>query len=697
MGLRNRLIGLITVACLSFPASSQNQPGLPPETAAQILALSSTEADHHYPVSIRGVVTEAVEQGLILHDSTAGVWVYWERSEDCQPGDELDVHGVTAKGMFTPVLNADSVHKIGHAALPTPVKATLAQLNSGDLDGQYVTVTGSVRSVRVQEAVPHSKRLSLKLKVDGGFLTVTLPKDNEKVPQSLVDAVVRLTGTAMCSKNDSRQIIAPVLALSGLQDIHIVKASQQLPFSLPTLPIGKLMQYRSGSSYDRRVHVSGTVTYYQPGASLILEDHGSALFVKTTQSSKLELGDRVEVVGFPAPQNSGPILEDALLKRVASGPRLKPALVRLDDVCSGTLNYNLVSSEGRLLRQIREPSRDVFLLQDRSGIILAETATPVTPVNIPTLPEGSIVSVAGISALQVGDAWNYGVDSTKAVRCTLLLRSTADVQIVQPPSWWTTRHVFYIALGLGLLALAFLVQVVRSRIERWRLHAVMAERERLAHEIHDTLAQSFAGIGFQLQAIAKSIPETLPNLRQQVTLATELVRHSHKEARRSIEPLHLDPKEEIDLFPALKQSAAQMLDGGAVKLMASCSGESRSIPAPVAAVLLRIGQEAIANAVRHANASCLEIALAYTRDAVTLSVQDDGVGFVKSGNLLGFGLRGMRKHAASLSATLDIASQPGNGTRITVVAPLPPFSARHAIRSIWSTVWSTVFHAYTSH
>ena len=100
----------------------------------------------------------------------------------------------------------------------------------------------------------------------------------------------------------------------------------------------------------------------------------------------------------------------------------------------------------------------------------------------------------------------------------------------------------YIAAILGALVLAFLCLVVYSRVEHWRLRAIHEERERLANEIHDTLAQSFSGIGFQLQAIRKAIPHEIPRLQKQVDLACELVRHSHKEARRSIEPLPPDPR-----------------------------------------------------------------------------------------------------------------------------------------------------------
>jgi signal transduction histidine kinase len=275
----------------------------------------------------------------------------------------------------------------------------------------------------------------------------------------------------------------------------------------------------------------------------------------------------------------------------------------------------------------------------------------------------------------------------------LLLRSPDDVFVLQPPSWWTRTRVIYFAGALALLALIFLAMVVYGRREGWRLQAVLGERERLANEVHDTLAQSFAGIGFQLQAIRKAIPEEQEELRQQIDLARALVRHSHKEARRSIEPISCETSEEFDLLSALETSACTMVNGGAVKVNAKMIGTPRTLPPKIAASLLRIGQEAIANAVRHADPSHLEITVAHQNNSVWLCVEDDGCGFVKSGGLLGFGLRGMRKRAAGLSAKLEITSNPGNGTRVEVTAPAPPNVTLPALaHHLWQHFSESILH-----
>lgn len=663
-------------------------------TASAILALSPDQANKGYRAEIRGVVTQPVEQGMVLHDATAGIWIYWDRTEEYSPGDKLEIRGTISSGMFAPVVNAVSIRRLGRAPLPKPEPVTFRQLSTGDLDGQYVSVVGTIRSIGIENTVPPSKRISMKVAIGADFLIATLPAENLPEVNKLTDAVVKITATAMCSKNDNRQIIAPTLAVSSMHNITVLQPPPANPFSKPLTPIGRLMQYRSGISFYDRVHVAGTVTYYLPGESIILEDHGSALYVRTTQNGDLAIGDRVEALGFPAPRAGGPILEDAILRRVSVGPPLSARPVQLADVCSGKLNYNLVSTEGHLLRRLQAPSRETLLLQDNANVLVAELDTNGSMDALNKIRDGSILRVSGISVLDVEGNWNYGIDSAKAVRCKILLRTPSDIQISGLPTWWTAGHVIYIAVGLGVLALLFLIQVVHSLVERSRLQATLAERERLAHEIHDTLAQSFAGIGFQLQAIRKAIPRELPHLQQQVELARELVRHSHKEARRSIEPLHAEPQEPANLLTSLEECAQRMVKGGAVKVVMSTEGPPRSPSPRIANALLRIGQEAIANAVRHADPMHLEISLLYKSDTLTLKVRDDGVGFVKSGNLLGFGLRGMRKRAAAISGSLEIQSHPGNGTCITAVVPLQASST--SMTMIWKSFWSYISE-YVSH
>jgi signal transduction histidine kinase len=250
------------------------------------------------------------------------------------------------------------------------------------------------------------------------------------------------------------------------------------------------------------------------------------------------------------------------------------------------------------------------------------------------------------------------------------MRSPEDVDVLAEPPWFSAGHL--IAIAFGILLLALFANYFYTRVEHWRLRAVLEERERLAHEMHDTLAQSFAGIGFQLEAIRNGVPEALPTTHQQLNLATDLVRHSHEEARRSIATLRPESLESGDLLKALQTCARRMVEGGSVQILVDSSGEFRNIPLRITDTLFRIGQEAIANAVRHAHPSAITISLHFSKSSVSMLIADDGVGFAQSGSLSGFGLRGMRKRAASISAKFEIMSEADKGTQVRVDALLPP-------------------------
>jgi signal transduction histidine kinase len=691
------LVLLAALQILQFHAYGQ-QPVAQPvvfHSIASIRSLSFEQANVGLPALIRGVVTLSVEHGLVVHDTTEGIWVYWDGFANYAPGDEVEVQGTIGPGKFAPVVSAASVRKLGIAPLPKPLAVTFKQLSSGDFDAQYVTLTGSIRSVGRRENAGRPKHLIMRIDSGDGTLMATLPGDADEPLDHMLDGTVRITATAMSSKNNNRQLVAPILAMSSLQNIVLLHPPSAEPWSTPLLPIGRLMQWRSGTDLHHRVHVAGTITYYRPGESLVIEDHGSALYARTDQSRELLLGDRVDMLGFPAQRDSGPILEDAIVRRVATGAPLAPAPVKLANLCSGNLNYNLISTEGMLVQQLHGPSQRTLLLRDGSNLVEAELDGGPEP-KLRSIHEGSIVSIRGIIALRVSRAWNYDVEGAEKVHCRILLRSESDATVVQMPTWWTVPHAIYVALSLAVLALLLLLQIIRSLYDRGRLRAVLAERERLAHELHDTLAQSFAGIGFQLQAIRREIPRDLRNLEQQVDLARDLVRHSHKEARRTLSSYNAETNERFDLLQCLDKSARKMAEGGAVDITASIAGDPRPLRPAVATALLRIGQESIANAIRHADPTHLGIALFFDENRVTLSVTDDGTGFVESGDLLGFGLRGMRKRAAAVSATFEISSAPGNGTQISVVVPGQSAFGFSGIRqALRHYLWEPLIHAHS--
>jgi signal transduction histidine kinase len=208
------------------------------------------------------------------------------------------------------------------------------------------------------------------------------------------------------------------------------------------------------------------------------------------------------------------------------------------------------------------------------------------------------------------------------------------------------------------------------RVDHWRLQAVLDERERIAHEMHDSLAQSFVGIGFQLQAIGNGVVRDLPEVNRQLELASELVRHSHEEARRSLMTLRREFLEAEPLHTALERFARHMVERGTVDVHLDLSGEENGLTLALKDALFRIGQEAIANSLRHGSPTLISIRTEYKSTAVSMAIEDDGVGFEPASPARGFGLQGMRKRAEGIAATLEVTSSPGLGTCVLVTAPV---------------------------
>ncbi|MGK5632468.1 sensor histidine kinase [Streptomyces sp. URMC 123] len=202
---------------------------------------------------------------------------------------------------------------------------------------------------------------------------------------------------------------------------------------------------------------------------------------------------------------------------------------------------------------------------------------------------------------------------------------------------------------------------------------VADERRRLAAEIHDTLAQGLTGIVAQLQAADTGTdPE---RARVHLRRAADLARHSLGEARRSVQNLGPAALEHDTLPEALRKTVSAWSERTGIAARFSVTGTAEPLHDEVAATLLRIAQEALANTERHSGAARAGVTLSYMGDEITLDVRDDGRGFDPlavpartAGG--GFGLGGMRARAERLAGGVAVESAPGDGTAISARVPL---------------------------
>ncbi len=404
--------------------------------------------------------------------------------------------------------------------------------------------------------------------------------------------------------------------------------------------------------------IRGSVVLTRP--AIYVQDSTGGIEVQSDGTMPLKIGDEVEVTGEVNLDKSSPVIRKARFRLLRETVPISPAVATANQIADGNFDGRFVQVEG-YLRTISAGSDDTLTMELDAGTQSFHAILPPgrSGSHLRGVALESRLRLRGISV--VDPRFKKAADPF-----VILVRSAEDFEVVAGPPWWRPSTLILASLvGLGLI---FAFNYLYLLAKHWRLRAVADERERLAHEIHDTLAQSFAGIGFQLQAIRNSVPGGSGALESQVDLAMLMARSSHQEARRHIASLRPESLGHIGLLPALRECAERMVKNANVTVETYGDDGGRSVPPRLKDTLYRIGQEAIANSIRHAQPGTIRIRLHRTRASICLSVEDDGDGFIADSNRAGFGLLGMRKRAESISATLMVKSTPRAGTLVEVKA-----------------------------
>ncbi len=233
---------------------------------------------------------------------------------------------------------------------------------------------------------------------------------------------------------------------------------------------------------------------------------------------------------------------------------------------------------------------------------------------------------------------------------------------------------FYAVCLLVLVMLAWLLYRLRVRGMQAQFNAVLGERTRIAREIHDNLAQEMSGISVQLEVVARTMPPGAATAMTYLDRARQQVRHGIAEARRYVWELRSPTLENNDLPTALAVTARRLTHDTTVQAQVEVNGTFRPLAQSVEDNLLRIGQEAIINAVKHAQAQRILVNLVFDARRVQLIVRDDGCGFdnqVEGNGKAGhFGLIGMRERAEQMGGTLSIQSTNDSGTEVVADVPI---------------------------
>lgn len=667
---------------LSLTAWLVAQPEMAPPltTAAAVRALPPDEAAKERPVQLSGTLLLVTRHrdALVLQDDTDGIYVELGNAigDTRRPGDRLEVTGVTGAGNFAPLVRARRIAWVGAGPLPEPRPTTIADLNAGGFDAAWVELEGIVRACK-----PAPEFTALTIAQGDDRMTVQLR--DQGVADDLTDAKVRLRGVVFNVHNANRQFVRANVQVANQGMITIVTPPPSDPFARPLQRIDEILRFTPSGFTGHRINVRGVVTAHHLGRTLWLQDGNRGLRVTTEQEGALSPGDVIEVAGFADHGGYAPSLSDATFRKVASGAPPEPVVLRAAEEIARQ-DSNLVQIEA-VLEEAR-PTEDGLLLSLswNDSTVSALLPRRRDEPSGPPWEIGSVVRATGICVPVQADFSRLS-GLWVADRMQLLLRSAKDVAVIRAAPWLNTRRTTLLLAaisGLVLVALVIVAIMARRQIAQREearklaeveFAAMLAERNRLARELHDTIAQELNAVSMQMELAKNSaksgtVEEVMPHL----AAAHSIVRGCLAETRESIWDMRSHILEKTDLLGALRSVAEQMSAGLGCTIRAQSSGPARRLAPMIENNLLRIGQEAVSNAVKHAQARTIELALHFESARVRLLVRDDGRGFDPAGPRAEghFGLRGMKERVEQMNGELSIRGGEAGGTCVEVAVPV---------------------------
>jgi signal transduction histidine kinase len=687
--------------------------------AAQVHALSPEAAGRGLAVRLEGVVTHyhrRLGYGFTFQDATDGVYVHLRgRAPEVAVGDRVELEGVTDSGDYAPVVVLRELRNLGSGELPAPERVTAAALATGRYDSRRVEVRGIVRSAvpAYRTTEPH---LAMELRSEGSELLVRMDRYRPE-STNLTDCEVIVRGVAAGVFSWQRQLLAPILTVESDADVDVVRSAPR-PEELPLVGIRSLFHYSPAGFPQHRVRLRGELLGRHSRGWLTVWDGTGGLFVEAAGAVPLEPGNEVELVGFPEMREHSLWLENAAVKRLGGGVPPVPAVRSIAQALRhpGELQ-RLTGTLGAAPR----PGEGSWVLHLREGEAEFEAWVPAAEGPCPAwMREGARVAVAGVAEPFVLPGQRPEMfPFPRGLR--LYARAFSDVGLVRAAPWWTspglTRTLVASLPGalvlLGITSLAAMVLARKNaalRVAREALRAardelaerysvrtgewheelaarhaaeadfalLTAERTRLARDLHDGLEQALASAALHLDAARGFFREQPREAERLLASATEQLRESQADVRRSIWNLRAVQLEKATLSDALQQLGEALADAQGPRVEVRCEGEPALVPPGTASQLFRIAQEGVTNALKHAQAGRIQIVLRFPPGRVELEVNDDGQGFDPAATAAAagdrFGLRGLRERARALAADLVIDSAAGRGTRLRLSVPVEALS-----------------------
>ncbi|MEM6883794.1 MAG: ATP-binding protein [Verrucomicrobiota bacterium] len=723
--MRAYFLVLLLLLCATGWAAEE----LPLKTIQDIRSLAPEVAAKRLPVQLESQAfwIDPLRHAMFINDGKRGIYVRckqpWEGVFPVRPGDLVRVTGVTTEGGFTPAIRDAEIEVIGRESLPEPVPYGDEFRMSPLIDCRWMSMRGRLVAMKVYEEL---NMIALELMRNFYTVHVQVPLEPGAIPhlKKMMFEWVNVNAIVGVVPNERRQLTRHLFYANSAEGFERVRHIGSWNNAGPKVSIGELLQI-SGPGHQI-VNSEGVVTAVA-GLDVFLRGENIALKAVVSDASGIQPGDMIYIEGFPYSGEISPIFRTRKWEQIRKEQIPEPHRVDSVSIMRTDRNFDWVQLDAELLQvdyeslipgNTAEVHLETILLCREDERVFEARLPPGVDVSEEWKP-GARIRLTGIAHLIRNQdvIWELRLEGF-----WLQLLDQNGVKLISAAPWWTPFKLMVLASMTLVLAVLFLVWVILLRrtvdrqtaliAEKIQHETLLEERQRMARELHDNLDQGLTGSAIQLQGSRKFLGrafsgriETLRNLIQKsvgqvpelerdleevltglqqdadtslagLDSAQRMLTHCGEESRLSIMDLRDRKLERMELGEALQDVLTLIVEEGDAQLEFKLEGNVRRLKYEAERQLFQVAREAVINAVRHAQPKVIRLELNYTKEALKLSIVDDGTGFevdeaFKAGH---FGLQGMQERIQRLKGDFNLISQQGVGTRIQVhLSPLEPW------------------------
>jgi PAS domain S-box-containing protein len=427
------------------------------DTAATIRRLPVTEAKLGYPVRLRGVITyyDPSWNLLFFQGATEGIYVMTGNQElDVKSGQLAVLTGNTGPGDFAPIVLNPTFDILSDGPMPDARPVTFGEMLTGAQDSQWVKVRGIVRSLkRVQDHLD----ITIAAPVGPGLLHAYILRPPQDMPLSFgPGSEVEALGACATDFNSLRQLAGVNLYCPAIQFIRSFNQEPSDPYARKLVQINSLLRFDPDKLTNQLVHVQGVITYSSENLAYI-QDKTGAIRVEFDEPNDAHVGDSIEMVGLLHTSGTEQALSQLHIRKISRLPTIAPLAISAENVLdpNAAMDSGLVSIEGTFVERTGFKEQTRLLIQS-DDLLYSAIGPPRILRPLGKIYPGSRVRVTGVCSVQENE-----MRQPKSFR--ILLRSAADIVVLQEPPFWDSKRLRTTAGGLAFLSLVSVTWVTTLR------------------------------------------------------------------------------------------------------------------------------------------------------------------------------------------------------------------------------------------